>query len=87
MKSHRKQKSKITKHHLRPVSRNGKNKQENIVRLPLYEHKALHVLFGRMTPSECHRFLDIILRGGKTWTGTKLRDIREDIIGGPYANI
>lgn len=52
MVAHKKDKNKITKHHIIPKSRGGNKDLENIVGLPANLHQAYHTIFSNRTPDE-----------------------------------
>lgn len=52
MVAHKKDKSKITRHHIIPKSRGGSSNLENIAGIKQNKHRAYHTLFDNQTPEE-----------------------------------
>ena len=74
-----KDRKRLTRHHSFPRSRGGTD--ESIVLLPNKFHQAFHYLFGNLTIEETHRFLDIVLVPGRSWTGQQLSQLIEQLKG------
>lgn len=55
---------KITKHHIIPRSRGGKNLESNICYVPSREHNLYHQLFENKTPIEITDYLNKSFWGG-----------------------
>ncbi len=53
-----KQQDPLTKHHLRPRSRKGGNKEKNIKYVPNSYHEAYHKLFANMTHDEIREYME-----------------------------
>lgn len=49
----------VSRHHIMPRSRGGKDDDSNISRIIFYHHKLYHMLFSNMTPIEILAFLDL----------------------------
>ena len=43
---------KFDRHHILPRSRNGTNANENLIKMDVRHHRALHMLFETLTPRE-----------------------------------
>lgn len=54
--------------------------KNNLVTIPRAFHKAHHDVFGTLTPAESHRFLDLYLVPGKSWSERELEALRQSII-------
>ncbi len=50
-------KSRKSRHHIIPRSRNGSDKYENISNIDIKAHQNYHTLFGNMTPEEIIDYL------------------------------
>lgn len=48
---------KMTKHHVIPRSRDGKELESNVVKIPDRYHVAWHIFFGNLTPKEAILFI------------------------------
>lgn len=73
----------LRKHHITPRSRipHGLDKDtDNIVLIPEEFHAAWHQVFGNLTPSEAHEFIDLIMRPGSSWTWGDIKNVREWIM-------
>ena len=53
----KKKKNKITKHHIVPTSRKGKNLESNLCNVPGRQHEIYHNLFTNRTPDEIIDYL------------------------------
>ena len=51
-------KSKISKHHIIPISRGGKNLEDNLVDVKVKDHQNYHALFDNKTPQEIVNYLN-----------------------------
>jgi len=51
-KKNKNHKNQITSHHLTPISRGGKTKKSNVIRLKRFKHECWHSIFGKLTIEE-----------------------------------
>jgi len=74
---------KMTRHHLTPRARGGKEGKNNIVKIPDRYHVAWHTFFGNLTPKEAIHFMRVIFsRKGKKhgkWTVEELYNLQLSI--------
>jgi hypothetical protein len=74
---------KITKHHLIPRARGGRDILNNISKIPERSHDAWHKFFGNLTPKEAIQFIRTIFMGrGKRrgkWTVEDLYELQLEI--------
>jgi hypothetical protein len=74
---------KITRHHLVPRSRGGRDKKDNIVKIPDRYHESWHRFFGNLTPKEAIHFIKKIFMGRgrrkSKWTMEELYDLQLEI--------
>ncbi len=64
----KKMKNKLTRHHIVPISRKGKNLENNIDYVPNLQHNLYHHLFSNRTPDEIIDYLVQDFWGGqKRW--------------------
>jgi len=68
----------VDKHHVCPKARKG-GRRNNIVKLPVGFHRALHQVFQDLKPEEYALFLDTVLVPGTEWTSKDLHNLRERI--------
>lgn len=74
----------MTKHHIIPRSRGGREKKNNKVKIPERYHVAWHTFFGNLTPKESIYYIQAIFsRKGKkrhtAWTMQELYDLQLQI--------
>lgn len=63
-------KNKLTKHHIVPTSKGGKNLEDNLSYVLSKQHEAYHILFINKTPDEIINYLvDSFWNGNKEWVG------------------
>ena len=56
---------KMTKHHIIPRSRDGKDVERNVSRIPDRYHVAWHIFFGNLTPREAILFIKKLFLNGR----------------------
>ena len=66
IKMKKKKTNKITKHHIVPTSRKGKNLESNLCNVPGRQHEMYHNLFTNRTPDE---IIDYLVQD--FWAGQK----------------
>ncbi len=68
------------RHHILSSARGGR-KRGNLVTIPVTFHRAYHTLFQDLTLEEAHRFLEIVMQPGFSWTNGDLYHLRNYIKG------
>lgn len=67
---------KLSKHHIKPRSRNGDNSERNLVYWDETYHRAYHVLFSNLTLQEAIQMLIITSTATTQWDRRKLEELR-----------
>lgn len=67
-------------HHVRPRSRHGSNRNNNLIIIDRNFHRAWHTLAENMTVEETIEFIRMVMTGGTSWTSKDLERLRQHII-------
>ena len=72
----------LTKHHIQPKSRGGKNGE--VIFLPERFHEAWHYVFGNLTNEEAVIFIAVLFDGKREVTLSTINKLRKNIRKGKY---